>query len=76
MAWFSVSASSPGGAARPRWRLAYHLAAVLAVKCVLLALLWHAFIGPYRVSVDVDAMGRHIVSAPPSPISPSSGDNK
>jgi hypothetical protein len=47
----------------PRMRLAYHLAIVLAVKLVLLALLWHAFIGPNKVPVDVDAMGKRIASA-------------
>jgi hypothetical protein len=55
-----------------RWRLAYHLAVVLAVKLVLLALLWNAFIKPYRVTVDAGAMGERIagVSSESTPSSP------
>jgi hypothetical protein len=61
----------------PRMRLAYHLAIVLAVKLVLLALLWHAFIGPNKVRVDVDAMGERIARAVSSVSSPaSSGEHK
>jgi hypothetical protein len=47
-----------------RWRLAYHLAVVLAVKLVLLALLWNTFIKPYRVTVDVGAMSQRIAGTP------------
>ncbi|MDR2452289.1 MAG: hypothetical protein LBE85_11120 [Candidatus Accumulibacter sp.] len=46
-----------------RWRLAYHLAVVLAVKLVLLALLWNIFIKPNRVTVDVGAMSQRIAGA-------------
>jgi hypothetical protein len=67
--------------ARPRrMRLAYHLAIVLTVKLILLALLWHAFIKPNKVEVDIGAMGQHIagsafsVSIPTLSTSP--GDNK
>jgi hypothetical protein len=44
-------------------RLAHHLVIVLAVKAVLLALLWHAFIKPNKVEVDIGAMGRHIAGS-------------
>jgi hypothetical protein len=57
-----------------RWRLAYHLAVVLAVKLVLLALLWNAFIKPYRVMVDAGAMSRRIAAtvSPASAVSSAS----
>lgn len=67
---------------RPRRRrLAYHLGIVLIVKIILLTLLWHAFIKPNKVTVDVDTMGNRIAgtAAPPSPTSSiptSPGDNK
>jgi hypothetical protein len=43
-----------------RMRLAYHLIVVLTVKFVLLALLWHTFIQPYKVRVDPGVMGERI----------------
>lgn len=66
---------------RPRRsRLALHLAIVLAVKIVLLTLLWHAFIKPNKVKVDVDVMGSRIAAPaqpiPQAPISTTPGDNK
>jgi hypothetical protein len=66
-----------------RMRLAHHLVIVLAVKVVLLAVLWHAFIKPNKVEVDVGAMGRHIAGGASSvsifnipSMSTSPGDNK
>ncbi|MDR0577822.1 MAG: hypothetical protein LBI87_09880 [Candidatus Accumulibacter sp.] len=63
----AIAVDSGAGAAPPPhsrpWRLAYHLAVVLAVKLVLLALLWHAFIKPNKVRVDVDVMGSRIAGA-------------
>ncbi|MDR1935406.1 MAG: hypothetical protein LBS49_07480 [Candidatus Accumulibacter sp.] len=62
---------------RFRMRLAYHLIIVLVVKVILLALLWHAFIKPNKVKVDVDAMGNRIASAAsPASIPTFPGDNK
>jgi hypothetical protein len=55
-----------------RWRLTYHLAIVLAVKLVLLALLWNAFIKPHRVTIDAGSMGERIAGAVSSSISSSS----
>ena len=49
---------------RGRSRLARHLAIVLLVKVVLLTALWHAFIKPNKVTVDVDAMGSRIAGTP------------
>ena len=49
---------------RGRSRLARHLVIVLLVKIVLLTALWHAFIKPNKVSVDVDAMGSRIAGTP------------
>ena len=43
-----------------RWRLTYHLIIVLTVKVVLLALLWHVFIKPNKVEVDIGAMSSSI----------------
>jgi hypothetical protein len=67
----------PSAASR-RMRLAYHLAIVLVVKIILLALLWHTFIKPNKVEVDVGAMSKHIAGSASSvsslPTSP--GDNK
>jgi hypothetical protein len=61
-----------------RMRLAYHLIIVLAVKLVLLALLWHAFIKPNKVEVDIGVMGKHIAGGASSisTLSTSPGDNK
>ena len=63
-----------------RMRLLHHLLIVIAVKLVLLALLWHAFIKPNKVEVDVGAMGRHIAGKVSSvylpTLSTSPGDNK
>jgi hypothetical protein len=71
------SAAVPAPARPFRMRLAYRLIIVLVVKVILLALLWHTFIKPYKVKVDVDVMGSHIAST----VSPVSipiplGDNK
>ncbi|MDR2614459.1 MAG: hypothetical protein LBC91_03945 [Candidatus Accumulibacter sp.] len=50
--------------ARPfRRRLAHHLIVVLAVKLVLLALLWHTFIWPNKVTVDTGVMGERLAGA-------------
>jgi hypothetical protein len=68
----------PSSAPR-RWRLTYHLAIVLVVKIILLALLWNVFIKPNKVVVDIDAMSNRIAStanAPSVHISTSSGDHK
>ena len=60
-----------------RPRLRFHLAIVLVVKILLLSLLWHAFIKPYKVSVDVNVMSDRFASAAPaSSISTSPGDTK
>lgn len=69
---------------RPRRsRLAFHLAVVLVVKIILLTLLWHAFIKPNKVKVDIDAMGGRIAgptsqhpSVSQARISTTPGDNK
>jgi len=69
---------------RPRRsRLAFHLAIVLIVKIILLTLLWHAFIKPNKVKVDVDTMGSRIAgptsqnqSVSQAHISTTPGDNK
>jgi RsiW-degrading membrane proteinase PrsW (M82 family) len=61
-----------------RMRLAWHLAIVLTVKVILLALLWYAFIKPNKVEVDIDVMGQHLAGGASSvftqPTSP--GDHK
>ena len=62
---------------RPRRsRLAVHLVMVLILKVILLTLLWHAFIKPNKVSVDVEAMSGRIAGSaqPNTPTSP--GENK
>lgn len=41
-------------------RLVRHLAIVLILKIILLTLLWHAFIKPNKVKVNIDAMGAHL----------------
>ena len=72
-----MNSATDSTAPRPRMRLAYHLAIVLAVKLVLLAMLWHAFIGPNKVRVDVDVMGERIVRAVSSASNPTSpGEHK
>lgn len=43
-----------------RSRLVRHLAIVLVLKVIVLAVLWHAFIKPNRVAVDAGAMGARI----------------
>ncbi len=61
-----------GDAAKRRVRpgqgrsLAVHLAMVVALKVLLLALIWWLFVQPYRVRVDEDGMERRLVglSAP------------
>ena len=62
-------------------RLALHLAIVLVIKVILLTLLWHAFIKPNKVAVDVDAMGSRIAGTTSQPASqsratPPSGEHK
>jgi len=70
-------ATNPALSLPRRHRLAYHIAIVLIVKLILLTLLWHAFIKPYRVKVDIDVMGNHIASAvSPVSISTSPGDKQ
>ena len=60
-----------------RPRLARHLLIVLVLKIILLTLLWHAFIKPNKVTVDVDAMGSRIAGSASQPrISNSPGENK
>ena len=60
-----------------RPRLARHLAIVLVLKIVLLTLLWHAFIKPNKVTVDVDSMGSRIAGSASQPrISNPPGENK
>ena len=63
-----------------RSRLTFHLAIVLIVKIVLLTLLWHAFIKPNKVKVDMDTMGSRITapapSVPQARLSITPGDNK
>ena len=46
-----------------RTRLAVHLTIVLIVKVILLTLLWHAFIKPNKVKVDIDTMGTRITGS-------------
>ena len=55
-------------------RLARHIVIVLLVKIVLLTLLWHVFIKPHRVAVDIESMGGRMAgsSAPLSKPLPSS----
>ena len=63
--------------ARGRPKLRFHLAIVLVVKIILLTLLWHAFIKPNKVKVDVDVMsGRIVGTGSPSSIPTSPGDHK
>ena len=50
-----------------KFRLTAHLAIVLVVKVILLTLLWHAFIKPNKVKVDVEAMGNHITGTASQP---------
>ena len=62
-------------------RLALHLAIVLVIKAILLTLLWHAFIKPNKVAVDVDAMGSRIAGSTSQPASqpraiPPQGESK
>ena len=60
-----------------RPRLRFHLAVVLVVKVLLLFLLWHAFIKPNKVAVDVNVMRDRLVGAVTvSSISNTPGDNK
>ena len=68
-----------------RWRLSYHLAIVLVIKLILLALLWNIFIKPNKVQVDIDTMSSRIantttaastVNVPNAYISTSPGDHK
>lgn len=63
-----------------RSRLAFHLAIALIVKIILLTLLWHAFIKPNKVKVDIDTMGSRIAapapSVPQTRLSITPGDNK
>lgn len=41
-------------------RLVRHLAIVLVIKVILLTILWHTFIKPNRVKVDVETMSNRI----------------
>lgn len=43
--------------------LARHLALALILKALVLTGLWHAFIKPYRVEVDRNAMGERIAGS-------------
>lgn len=47
-----------------RGKLGRHLAIALILKFVVLALLWHSFIKPNRIKVDVPAMADHMTGAP------------
>ena len=60
---------------RGRPKLRFHLAIVLVVKILLLSLLWHAFIKPYKVSVDVNLMSDRLAAAVSS-LSNTPGDAK
>lgn len=66
-----------GMPASRRPRLMRHLAIVLVVKVILLALLWHAFIKPNKVAVDVEAMGSRIAGTASQPrFQNTPGENK
>lgn len=45
---------------KPFVKLRWHLAGVLLIKIVLLSLLWHACIKPYKVVVDARVMGERV----------------
>jgi len=47
---------SVGGVRLRVSRLAWHLTWILALKFVLLTVLWHVFIKPERVRIDAQAM--------------------
>ncbi len=48
-----------------RLSLALHLSIVLALKFVLLALLWHFLVAPFRIEVDARGMGERMTQASP-----------
>lgn len=58
----------PAGPTKPaaagRSTLGRHLAVALIVKFFILALLWHSFIKPYRIKVDVPTMADHMTGTP------------
>lgn len=60
---------NPKSRARPR--LVRHLVIVLLVKIVLLTLLWHVFIKPQRVTVDIESMGGRMAGSSTPLSSPS-----
>ena len=55
--------SQQGEKVRGRPKLRFHLAIVLVIKILLLSLLWHAFIKPYKVSVDAKVMSDRLAGA-------------
>jgi hypothetical protein len=44
-------------------KLSRELAWIIALKLVLLLLIWKAFIAPYRVEVDADAVSGKLLEA-------------
>ncbi len=71
------SPDTPLPPSRPRRsRLTVHLAIVLILKVILLTLLWHAFIKPNKISVDVEAMSGRIAGSAPPNTPTSSGEKK
>jgi hypothetical protein len=51
-------------------RLTRHLVLAVAVKLALLAGLWWAFVGDFRVAVDADTAAAQLGSTPPTPGAP------
>ena len=43
-----------------RGKLGRHLAITLILKFIVLVLLWHSFVKPYRIKVDDIAMTDHV----------------
>ena len=59
--------------------LARHLTVIIIIKIILLALLWHTFIKPNKVEVDMATMGERIAGPQASqfqPVTVSPGENK
>lgn len=48
-----------------RLNLALHLGIVLVLKFVLLALLWHFLVAPFRIEVDARGMGERLTQGSP-----------
>ena len=44
--------------------LGRHLALALILKFIVLVLLWHTFVKPHRIQVDVPTMADHMTGTP------------